>query len=139
MATVQDVMTKDPICIPQTSPVASAARAMRDNDIGDVLVTDDQEKVIGIVTDRDVAIRGVAEGLDLEETQLREVCTSAPTTVSPTDDLALASRLMQEQALRRLPVVDNGTPVGIVSLGDLSRQPGSAAVLAGISEAPPNQ
>jgi CBS domain-containing protein len=139
MATVQDVMTKDPICIPQSSPVASAARAMRDNDIGDVLVTDDQEKVVGIVTDRDVAIRGVAEGLDLDQTQLREVCTSAPTTVSPADDVDTAKRLMQEQALRRLPVVDGGTAVGIVSLGDLSRQPGSGAVLAGISEAPPNQ
>jgi CBS domain-containing protein len=136
---VQDVMTKDPICIPERSPIASAARAMRDHDIGNVLVTDDQEQVVGIVTDRDVAIRAVAEGLDLEQAEVRDVCTPSPTTVSANDDVDTAAKLMQEQALRRLPVVDGGKAVGIVSLGDLARQPEAGAVLAGISEAPPTQ
>jgi signal-transduction protein with cAMP-binding, CBS, and nucleotidyltransferase domain len=139
MATVQDVMTKNPVCISHEAPVASAARAMRDYDIGDVLVIDDEDKLVGIVTDRDVAVRGVAEGLDLEQVELGEVCSSAPVTVSPSDEVHTAARLMRDQALRRLPVLDGGRAVGIVSLGDLSRQPGAAAILAGISTAPPNQ
>ncbi len=135
---VQEVMTADPIAFPMTTTVAQAARAMREAAIGDVVVIDANQNVYGIVTDRDIAIRAVAVGLDPNTAQLAQICSRALVTLGPTDSVADAFRLMRQQALRRLPVVDAGKPVGIVSLGDLAsaRDPDSA--LADISTAPAN-
>lgn len=92
---------------------------MRDEEIGDVLVTQDG-MLCGLLTDRDIVVRAVAEGRDLTATRLAEVCSAGLVTVGPDDDAVTALRLMLDRSVRRLPVVENGRPVGVVSIGDLS-------------------
>jgi CBS domain-containing protein len=123
--------------LPGTASVHEAAQAMRDADIGDVIVIENQ-RVCGIVTDRDIVVRTVAEARDPATTTLADICSHPLLIVSPTDSVEKAVRLMGTYALRRVPVVEAGQPVGIVSLGDLAveRDPGSA--LGDISAAPPN-
>ena len=126
-----------PVALPGTASVHEAARAMRDADIGDVIVIEN-DRVCGIITDRDIVVRTVAEARDPATTTLADICSHPLLMVSPTDSVEEAVRLMRTHALRRLPVVEGGQPVGIVALGDLAveRDPGSA--LGDISAAPPN-
>ena len=134
---IRDLMTPNPVALPGTASVHEAARAMRDADIGDVIVIENNQ-VCGIVTDRDIVVRTLAEARDPATTTLADICSHALLTVSPTDSVEEAVRLMRTHAIRRLPVVEGGQPVGIVSLGDLAveRDPGSA--LGDISSTPPN-
>ena len=134
---IRDLMTPNPVVLPGTASVHEAAQAMRDADIGDVIVIENQ-RVCGIVTDRDIVVRTVAEARDPATTTLADICSHPLLIVSPTDSVEKAVRLMGTYALRRVPVVEAGQPVGIVSLGDLAveRDPGSA--LGDISAAPPN-
>ena len=134
---IRDVMTTHPIALPATSLVVDAARAMRDADIGDVIVIEDG-RICGIVTDRDITVRGVAEGRDIARLKLADVCSRVLTTVSPKDSVDDAVRLMRENAIRRLPVVEGGKPVGVVSLGDLAVTQDPHSALGNISAAPAN-
>ena len=135
--TVQDVMTPDPITLPLSAPLIDAAKTMRDVGIGDVVVVDGDE-VLGIVTDRDIVVRGIADGCDAQSTTLIDICSRDLTTVSPDDQVGTAVRLMRENAIRRLPVVARGRPVGIVTLGDLALEQDRGSALADVSAAPPN-
>jgi CBS domain-containing protein len=92
-----------------------------------------------IVTDRDIAVRVVAEDRPPTETLLRDVASKELATVSPDDSIADAVRIMREQALRRIPVVDGGRPVGIVSIGDLAVERDTDSALADISASEPNE
>jgi signal-transduction protein with cAMP-binding, CBS, and nucleotidyltransferase domain len=94
-------------------------RAMREHNIGDVVVLEDS-RIYGIVTDRDIVVRGVAQAKDPAQTKLADICSRELTTVSPNDEVADAVRLMKEKAIRPLPVVENERPVGIMSIGDLA-------------------
>ena len=134
---IRELMTPNPVTLPGTASVHEAARAMRDRQIGDVIVIE-HDQVCGIVTDRDIVVRTVAETQDPATTTLADICSHNLLTVTPTDSVEEAVRLMRTHAIRRLPVVDGGQAVGIVSLGDLAveRDPGSA--LGEISDAPPN-
>jgi CBS domain-containing protein len=131
-------MTPNPVAMSAGSMVTDAARAMRDNDIGDVVVLDSNENVCGIVTDRDIAVRAVAEGRNPAEMELKDICSRALVALGPGSSVDDAVRLMREQALRRLPVVEAGKPVGIVSLGDLAMERDPESALAEISAAPGN-
>ena len=135
---IRDVMTTNPETLPESTTVREAAEAMRANDIGDVVVVDDNGKLSGILTDRDIVVRVVAEGRDPRTTRIGDIASRDLTAVSPDDPVDRAVQLMRDKAIRRLPAVDKGKPVGIVSIGDLAldRDPGSA--LADISAAPPN-
>ena len=135
---IGDVMTTNPETLPESTTVREAAEAMRANDIGDVVVVDDNGKLSGILTDRDIVVRVVAEGRDPRTTRIGDIASRDLTAVSPDDPVDRAVQLMRDKAIRRLPAVDKGKPVGIVSIGDLAldRDPGSA--LADISAAPPN-
>lgn len=136
---IADVMTTDPVTIIESETVAKAAQLMRENDIGDVIVLDDTSaRVKGIVTDRDLVVRAVAEGMDPTETTLASCCTDRLVCASPNDPLDKAARLMRDKAIRRLPVVDGEQAVGIVSIGDLAIELDSRSALAEISAAPPN-
>ncbi|PYN00326.1 MAG: CBS domain-containing protein [Candidatus Rokuibacteriota bacterium] len=135
--TVQDVMTPDPITLPLSASLIDAAKTMRDVGIGDVVVVDGDE-VLGIVTDRDIVVRGIADGCDAQSTTLIDICSRDLTTVSPDDQVGTAVRLMRENAVRRLPVVARGRPVGIVTLGDLALEQDRGSALADVSAAPPN-
>jgi CBS domain-containing protein len=132
---VKDVMTTGPITLDRDASLAEAARVMRDRGIGDVIVVegDDAE---GIVTDRDIVIRGVAEGADPNTTRLGQVVSGDLTSVAPDDPVDRAIELMREKAVRRLPVLEGGKPVGVVSLGDLASQRDAGSVLADISDEP---
>jgi CBS domain-containing protein len=118
--------------------VAEAAQRMRDQDVGDVLVTN-EGKLLGILTDRDVVVRCVAAGADPKATPVEEVCSQALATLSPDDDVAIAVTLMAKKAIRRIPVVEDGVPRGIVSIGDLAAQRDERSALAAISAADPNR
>ncbi|MFH9174745.1 CBS domain-containing protein [Streptomyces albogriseolus] len=134
---VRDIMTAAPVTVGPHTSVAQAARLMRDHGLGAVLVADDG-RLRGLVTDRDLVVRSVAEGVDPEETTVVRACSEDLVTVRPDDELDLAVRLMREHAVRRVPVVDGEQPVGVLSLGDvaLERDPDSA--LADIGVARPN-
>ena len=134
---IRELMTLNPVTMPGTASVHEAARAMRDQDIGDVIVIE-HNQVCGIITDRDVVVRVVAEVKDPTTTTLADICSHALLTVKPSDSVEEALRLMRTHTVRRLPVVEEGKAVGIVSLGDLAveRDPGS--VLGEISAAPPD-
>ncbi|WP_327360078.1 MULTISPECIES: CBS domain-containing protein [unclassified Streptomyces] len=124
---VHEVMTDHPVTVEPLTSLAEAARVMRDAGIGGVLVVD-QGRLRGILTDRDLVVRAVAEGRDPAETTVRAICSTDPLTVRPDDPVDRAVDLMRRHALRRLPVeTENGELVGIVTLGDLEveRDPGS--------------
>jgi signal-transduction protein with cAMP-binding, CBS, and nucleotidyltransferase domain len=111
---------------------------MRDSDIGDVIVLDDSQSVCGIVTDRDITVRAVAEGRDPSSTKLGDICSRDLQSLGPDASVGDAVRLMTDQAIRRLPIIDGGKPVGIVSLGDLATTHDPESGLADISSAPAN-
>ena len=134
---IRELMTPNPVVLPGTASVHEAARAMRGAEIGDVIVLE-HNQVCGIVTDRDIVVRLVAEARDPASTTLADLCSHALVTVRPTDTIEDAVRLMRTHAIRRLPVVEGGQAVGIVSLGDLAVERDPDSALGEISGAPPN-
>jgi CBS domain-containing protein len=136
---VREVMTASPHTVSSDAPVAEAARLMAESNIGDVLIIESGTgRIEGILTDRDIAVRVAAEAKDPRATKVGEVCTATVTSIEPTSSVEEAVRTMRREDVRRLPVVESGRPIGIVTLGDLAvaLDPGSA--LADISAAPPN-
>jgi len=134
---IRDVMTPSPRAMDARASVQEAAKAMLDDDIGDVIVCDG-DTVCGIVTDRDITIRTVAHGKDPAATKLGEICSKDLTSLSLGDTVDDAVRLMREKAIRRVPVLDDGKPVGVVSIGDLAIDLDADSALADISKAPAN-
>ncbi|MEV7194755.1 CBS domain-containing protein [Streptomyces sp. NPDC093510] len=116
---VRDVMTPGVAAVRPDASLVEAAQLMRAQDIGDVLVTVDG-RVLGVLTDRDIALRAVADGADPLTVSAQSVCTPNPVVVGPDDAVSAAVGLMRDHAVRRLPVVEDGQPVGMVSLGDLA-------------------
>ncbi|WKU08057.1 CBS domain-containing protein [Micromonospora sp. HUAS LYJ1] len=137
MTTVGEFMTTRLVTMDGNDTLAAAAQEMRDSAIGDVVVTNGDD-VVGIVTDRDITVRGVAEDLDPNRTRLREITSRDVITVSQYDDAVAAADLMRTYAVRRLPVVDDGRLVGLVSVGDLAVEREPQSVLADISADDPN-
>ncbi|MFF4257760.1 CBS domain-containing protein [Streptomyces sp. NPDC001663] len=137
---IRDVMSPGAASVEPMTTVARAARVMREQDIGDVLVAYDCD-LFGVLTDRDIVVRALAEGRDPESTTVGSVCTPPPVaTLSPDDTTDLAVELMRRHAVRRLPVVERGgCPVGMVSLGDLATTEDPHSALEDISKAVPNR
>jgi signal-transduction protein with cAMP-binding, CBS, and nucleotidyltransferase domain len=134
MTKVRDIMTPDPVVLPATTTVKDGARRLRDDDIGNVLIEEDGT-LRGIVTDRDLAVRVLAEGLDPESVTLGDACTSDLLTIAPQDDLGDAVREMRRHAVRRVPVTDDGAAIGVLSIGDLAVIEDPESALADISAA----
>jgi CBS domain-containing protein len=135
---IRDVMTPNPSTISRSASILDAAQLMRENNIGDVIVLED-DRLFGILTDRDIVVRGLAERLDPETIPVSEICSRDLTTIEPTASIEQAERLMREKAIRRLPVVDeSGHVMGIVSIGDVAVERDPRSALADISAAPPN-
>jgi CBS domain-containing protein len=134
---IRDVMTTDLVSLPATATLADAARQMKQHAIGDVLVADG-DRLRGLVTDRDIVLRAVAEDQDPRTATLGDVCSSDLVTVAPGDAVEDAVQLMSERAIRRLPVVEGGRAVGIVALGDLAVERDPKSALADISAAAPD-
>jgi CBS domain-containing protein len=134
---VSDIMTSPPVTVePQTS-VTAVARIMRDQDLGAVLVSDGDD-LRGLVTDRDLVVRALAEGGDPEQTTVAGACSEDLVTVTPEDELDRAIELMREHSVRRIPVVESGHPVGILALADLAMERDPDSALGDISAARPN-
>ena len=136
MSKVRDVMTPEPIVLQRSQSIADAAQAMRDRAVGSVLVVDG-DKLCGLVTDRDIVVRAVAEAMP-PDSRVGDVCSPDLVAVEAEDDTAEAARVMQANAVRRLPVMDRGRIVGIVSIGDLAVEQDENSALADISAARPN-
>ena len=135
--TVRDVMTERPKTVEANETIVETARHMRDEDIGAVVVLKGS-RVIGIVTDRDIVVRAVADGRFPGGATIGEIATGEPVTVGPEETLENAAALMREKAVRRLPVVENDQPVGIISIGDLAVNAEGSVPIEEISSAPPN-
>ena len=135
---VEEVMTVAPMVVQTAAPVVDAAAIMREGDVG-ALVVLEEGRVAGIITDRDIVVRVVAEGRLPAKTTVGEVCSRDVASVESSEPVAEAVRLMRERNLRRLPVVEEGLPVGIVSLGDLAVEQQPESALADISAADPNR
>ena len=134
---VREVMTRDPLMVDINETLTRAAQQMRDADVGALIVTHTDD-VRGVVTDRDITVRGVAEQLDPSSARLADIVTHDLVAVSPDDDVETAVELMRTHAVRRLPVLDGEQPVGMVSLGDLAMERDRDSALAQISAEEPN-
>jgi CBS domain-containing protein len=118
---IRELMTVNPRSLESGSTVTEAARLMRDEDVGIVPVTEG-EKLVGTVTDRDIAIRVVAEGKSPETVTVGEIASRELVTIDPQQDLDEALKLMAKHQVRRLPVVEeDGKLVGIVAQADVAR------------------
>ena len=137
MRTVRDIMSAAPACMPPGESVSAAALAMKRHGIGTVLVLTDG-RLTGILTDRDITVRVLAENRDPRTTLIGDICSSELVVLDPDDDLARAAGLVRDRAVRRIPVLRNGTPVGVVSSGDLALEKDARAVLSGVPCAPPD-
>lgn len=136
MQSVRDVMTAVPITLRADETLADAARAMRENAVGAVMVVRDGE-LVGLVTDRDIVVRAVAEARPASS-PLGDYCTSAPVIARPDDDVTEVVTTMRDRGVRRVPVVEGGRPTGLVSVGDIAAASDQMPVLADISTASPN-
>ena len=135
---IQDIMTKQIHTVSTDATLLDVARLMRDKRIGDVLVTGRDGTLCGIVTDRDIVVRADAAAKPLDRTKVGDICTSQLVKLAPSSSIDEAVKVMREHAIRRVPVVQDGHPVGIVSIGDLARHKDPDSALAQISSAAPN-
>lgn len=119
---VKDIMTKSVVSLNSNDTVERAANLMSEHNIGAVPVCE-SNNVIGIITDRDIALRSVAEGKDCKNQVVRDIMSSNPVFGTPDMDVQDASRIMSERQIRRLPIVENKNLVGVISLGDIAVDP----------------
>lgn len=118
---VRDIMSGHVVTVGQEEPVSAAARLFKRYNLGALPVTDDAGRLRGMLTDRDVVLRCVAAGADTEKTKIREIMTRGIVTAAPDDDVTAAAKRMGGDQVRRLPVVEGGKLVGMLSLSDMAR------------------
>ena len=119
--TIREIMTKNPTTIQPSTPLAEAARLMRDEDVG-LLPVVDGDQLSGTITDRDIVVRAIAEGRDATSTTVGELASRDLVTIDPQQPLDEALRLMAQHQVRRLPVVEeDGRLVGIVAQADVAQ------------------
>ena len=133
---ISEVMSTDLKTVQKGSPISEAAIAMRDADTGAIIVTD-EGRFAGLVTDRDIVVRALADGRG-PDTLVDDVATTDVSTISPDQTVDDALAIIRDQNVRRVPVVQDGRPVGIVSIGDLAIERDAHSALADISSEPPN-
>jgi CBS domain-containing protein len=133
---VRDVMTPNPRTVSADTTLDDAAREMSQDDIGAVLVKENGS--VGILTDRDIVVRAVAEHKDPSATKVRDVATHDVASLTPDQSVDDAIRIVREKNVRRIPVLDGDKPVGIVSIGDLAIERDTDSALADISSEPAN-
>jgi len=119
---LNDIMSKEIASLNSDDSIESAAQLMKQYNVGSIPICS-QNKVIGIVTDRDIALRSVAVGQNSKQQSVSDIMTSNPVTGSPNMDVHDAAKIMSDKQIRRLPVVENNKLVGMVALGDISVEP----------------
>jgi CBS domain-containing protein len=133
---IRDVMSPNPRTVSGDTTLEDAAREMSQDDIGAVLVKDNGS--VGILTDRDIVVRAVAEHKDPASTKVSDVASRDVAALSPDQSVDDAIKIVREKNVRRIPVVDGDQPVGIVSIGDLAIERDTDSALADISSEPAN-
>jgi len=116
---VKDIMTTNVQCANQSATLEEVSNQMKSLNVGSIPICDSGNRLLGIVTDRDIVVRGFSQGLQ-SQAMAKDVMTVSPVTVSPDTDVTEATRLMSEHQIRRIPVVENGILVGIVAIGDVA-------------------
>ena len=133
---INEVMTHDPRTVQKGTSLREVATAMRDEDTGAIIVTEDG-RFAGLVTDRDIVVRALADGRGPDET-VDAVLTTDVKTLTPDQSVDDAIEIVRSSNVRRVPVVQDGRPVGIVSIGDLAIERDEGSALADLSSSPPN-
>ena len=120
----QDIMAKNPRSVTPRTPIQEAARLMKTEDVGALPVVESEgsRRLVGMITDRDIAIRVVAEGAASSNSSVRDVMTSNITTSAPGDSVQDVMELMGREQVRRIPIVDKGELVGIIAQADIVRE-----------------
>jgi CBS domain-containing protein len=116
---VQDSMTRDVVSVDLSSTAVEAAQKMQSKNVGTVLVLD-KDSLQGLVTDRQIVTKVIAEGKDPSSVRVTEFMSKNPATIAPDTDIHDAGKIMQEHGYRRIPVVESGKAVGIISIADLA-------------------
>jgi CBS domain-containing protein len=119
--TAREVMTDDARCIGENDTISQGARLMSELGVGALPICGEDDRLKGMLTDRDIVVGVLAEGRDPEQTKAGELGDGKPVTIGADDSIAEAIRTMKEHAVRRLPVIDGHELIGIVSQGDLAR------------------
>lgn len=128
MPKCSDVMTPDPACCEPNDSVKNAAKIMKQHDVGSVPVVESQasRRLVGMVTDRDLAVRVLAGDRNIEQATLRDAMSASPVACREDDDVQKAVQLMAERQLRRMPVIDqSGRLLGIIAQADIATRVGS--------------
>jgi CBS domain-containing protein len=134
---MRDIMSPAPVSLAATETAAAAARAMKEHGVGTVLVNAGGQ-FTGLVTGRDITVRVLAENRDPQLTFIGDICSTSLVTLGPDDDVAEAARLVREYAVRSIPVIQDGVPVGVVSIGDLAPEQDERSALSGVPALPPD-
>lgn len=122
MTVARDLMTPDPTCVKEGQTLAEAARMLRDLDIGSMPICGDDNRLKGMLTDRDIVVKCIASGGDPNTVTAGELAEGKPVTIGANDDIRDALRMMQEHQVRRLPVIDGHDLVGIIAQADVARE-----------------
>jgi len=141
MPKCSDVMTPDPICCEANDPISKAAKSMKQHDVGAIPVVESQasQRLVGIVTDRDIVIKVLADGRPVDSSCVRDAMTTNPSACRTTDDVEKALKSMADRQVRRMPVVDeSGRLMGIIAQADIAtrinRDKDTGALVEAISE-----
>lgn len=118
---VQDIMTKNVLFVKENTPIREIAEIMKENDIGSLPVCNKNKEILGIITDRDIVIRGICSKKTVKDIFAKEIMTEKIITVSPFTDLDDAFSIMSDLQVRRLPVVNKKQLIGMLTMGDLSQ------------------
>lgn len=118
----RDIMSSDVACLSLDDSVERAAQLMKECDVGSIPICNNKQ-VVGIVTDRDITIRSVAERQDIKHQKVSEIMTANPVVANSEMSVQEVAKLMSDKQIRRLPIVENNNLVGIVALGDISVEP----------------
>ena len=118
---VQDIMARNIIAVETAEPAAAAARLMKERNIGSIPVRDEEGRLAGMLTDRDIVLRCVAAGRDAAKTRVEEIMSTGAITAAPGEDVTAALSRMRAEQIRRLPVVEGDRLVGMLSLADVAR------------------
>ena len=134
---MRDIMSPAPVCMASGESVSAAARAMKEHGTGTVLVLSDGQ-LSGLVTERDIMVRVLAENRDPLTTLVGDICSGELTVLGPDDEVEQAIRLVRERAVRRIPVLADGTAVGMVYIGDLALDTGEPSTFTALAAARPD-
>ena len=121
MTQIRDVMTSNPKTCSSNASITEAAKAMSKQDVGPIPVVD-EDRLVGLLTDRDIVVRGIADGSDPHVIKAGDIASRDIVTVRPDDDLDEVLRLMAQHQVRRLPVVEDGRLVGVVAQADVAQE-----------------